>query len=150
MTPHSPGHKAPSTTAMPGTSAGTVSARCRILIADDDQNCRDLITIALTAPGTQLLAAANGGELLEVLAEHGPFDLIVTDIDMPWMQGLQVLASCREAELQTPVLVVTGLSRPDLPAAVAKLGRSRLLTKPFTVADLRAAIAELVGEAADG
>ncbi len=115
----------------------------RILIADDDVNCRALLLIGLAAPGTELAVATDGGELLDAIAEHGPFDLIVTDIDMPWMQGLQVLASLRAAELTTPVVVVTGLTRPDLPAAVARLGRTRLLRKPFTICDLRAAIAEL-------
>ncbi len=122
----------------------------RILIADDDADCLALLELALTAPDTIVMAATNGGELLELIAEHGPFDLIVTDINMPWMEGLQVLASVREAGLGTPVLVVTGVTRPHLTDAVARMTHARLLRKPFTVAQLREAVAALARSEAEG
>ena len=115
----------------------------RILIADDDPDCCKLLVLALQAPGTTLSVATDGGELLDQVAEHGPFDLIITDINMPWMQGLQVLASFRAAGLATPVLVVTGMPRADLPESIARMGHAGLLPKPFTVEQLRSAIAVL-------
>jgi DNA-binding response OmpR family regulator len=59
------------------------------------------------------------------------------------MEGLQVLASIREAGLPTPVLVITGLTRPDLEASVERMGHASLLRKPFDAEKLRGAVAAL-------
>jgi DNA-binding response OmpR family regulator len=122
-----------------------VVAVIRILVADDDPNCRELVARALYGPGTEVVTANDGGELLELTAddEHA-LDLIVTDINMPWMEGLQVLASIREAGLTTPVLVITGVTRPDLETSVDRMGRAGLLYKPFDAEQLRNAIADLL------
>jgi CheY-like chemotaxis protein len=116
----------------------------RILVADDDPDCRELVARALGGPGTEVCMATDGGELLELTADDGGLDLIVTDINMPWMEGLQVLASIREAGLHTPVLVITGVTRPDLETSIDRMGRAHLLYKPFDVDQLRNAIADLL------
>lgn len=67
---------------------------------------------------------------------------------MPWMEGLAVIRTARTAAIQAPVLVISGLSRPDIPATVAGLGNAKLLRKPIAVAELREAVAELLGRAA--
>jgi DNA-binding response OmpR family regulator len=129
-----------------GAQHRPVVSKIRILVADDDPNCRELVARALGGPGTEVLTATDGGELLELTAddEH-VLDLIVTDINMPWMEGLQVLASIREAGLTTPVLVITGVTRPDLETSIDRMGRARVLYKPFDVDQLRNAIAVLLG-----
>lgn len=96
------------------------------------------------------MPAATGGELLETIANAGPFDAIVTDISMPWMSGLQVMQSARTAGLPVPVVVMTGLRDSDLPERVAALGaRAVLLYKPFSIGALfgalRTCLAPLVG-----
>jgi len=125
----------------------TVATHTRILVGDDDPDTLELIELAVQGPGVELYMAIDGMELLELIAECGPFDLIVTDINMPWIEGLQVLASIREAGLETPVLVVSGLDRPDLSATIARMGNATLLRKPFEIADLRRAITALLGRA---
>lgn len=116
----------------------------RILVADDDANCRELVVHALGGGHAEICTASDGGELIELTSDDRDPDLIVTDINMPWMQGLQVLASIREAGLTTPVLVITGLTRPDLPRSIERLGHTKLLYKPFGVEQLRSAVAELL------
>jgi putative two-component system response regulator len=116
----------------------------RIVIADDDPDSLDLLRLALGNPQIEICEAVNGAELVDLLAEQGPFDLVVTDVHMPWMEGLQVLLSARAAEIHTPVLVITGLTRPDLQTKVDRLGNAKLLRKPFGVSELRAAVAELM------
>jgi CheY-like chemotaxis protein len=125
-------------------TTATVPTHTRILIADDDPDTLELIELAVAGPGVEIYRATDGLELLELIAEREPFDLIVTDINMPWIEGLQVLASIREAELETPVLVVTGLDRPGLTDTVARMRYAMLLRKPFEIADLRRAIAALL------
>jgi CheY-like chemotaxis protein len=116
----------------------------RIVIADDDPDSVDLLRLALGGPQIEICEAANGADLVDLLSESGPFDLIVTDVLMPWMEGLQVLYSARAAEIHTPALVITGLTRPDLQAKVDSLGNAKLLRKPFGIPELRAAVADLV------
>ena len=115
--------------------------RPRALVADDDAELLSLVTRALRHLGTDVTAVASGGELLEKVANEGPFDVIVTDISMPWMTGLQVMHSARAAGLPVPVVIMTALRDPTLPEQVASLGaRAELLHKPFSIEELEAAL----------
>jgi DNA-binding response OmpR family regulator len=116
----------------------------RIAIADDDPDSLELLRLALGSPVTKIYEATNGVELVQLLAKSDPFDLVVTDVLMPWMEGLQVVRSARAAEDMTPVLVISGLTRPDLQARVDGLGNAKLLHKPFGITELRAAISALI------
>jgi two-component system cell cycle response regulator CpdR len=128
-----------------GTRAAndTVSV-ARVAIADDDADALDLLGEALRPLTVQVDRASSGAELVVLLAEHGPFDLVVTDIGMPWMEGLAVVRSARASEIETPVLFVSGIARPDLEASVARLGNARFLRKPIVISDLRNAVSEML------
>jgi CheY-like chemotaxis protein len=120
----------------------------RILVADDDADLRMAATSALEADGAEVVAVASGAELVQQLAEEAPFDLLVTDVAMPWMSGLQVTLSARRAGLSLPVIVMTALRDADLPARVAALGGPvQLLRKPFSLAELQATVASMLGRA---
>jgi len=113
----------------------------RALVADDDVEMLSLVSHALRNFGADVVAVTSGGELLEKLANDGAFDVIVTDISMPWMSGMQVMHSARTAGLPVPVVVMTALRDPTLPAQVMSLGaRAELLQKPFSIAELFAAL----------
>lgn len=117
----------------------------KVVIADDDPETLDLLGDILSSPTTAIYKAASGSELVMLIAQQGPFDLIVTDVDMPWMNGIDAIRSARGSEVQSPVLVISGLSRPDLAADVERLGNARLLRKPICVSALRKAVSELLG-----
>jgi len=128
-------------------------AKLRALVADDDAGLLSLITEALEQFGADVVAVTSGHELLDKVANHGPFDVIVTDISMPWMTGLQVMHSVRTAGLPVPVVVMTALRDPTLPEQVSSLGvRAELIHKPFAITDLfgalRRCLADAPGEAA--
>lgn len=113
----------------------------KVLVADDDPEMLEVLAEAVKRPGVAVLQASTGGELLDRLAEEGPFDLIVTDISMPWMSGLQVANSARTAGVGTPVIVVTGDKDPTLDDQVSALGgHVRLLRKPVALHDLEEAV----------
>jgi CheY-like chemotaxis protein len=119
----------------------------RILVADDDPDVLSDIAAAIEDLGATVTRAASGAELIEHLGEDAPFDLVVTDVAMPSMTGLQAMQSTRYAGLATPVLVMTALRDPELPAQVQALGdKALLLQKPFGLADLERAIAQLIPE----
>jgi DNA-binding response OmpR family regulator len=116
----------------------------RIAIADDDPDSLALLRLALGSPVTEIREATNGVELVQLLLENDPFDLVVTDVLMPWIEGLAILRSARRADVMTPVLLITGLTRPDLESAVDRLGNAKLLHKPFGISELRAAAHDLM------
>jgi len=76
----------------------------RVLVADDDPLLLATVADALTHLGGNVTSAASGAELIEQMANEGPFDLVVTDISMPWMNGLQAMQAARTAGLGTSVI----------------------------------------------
>jgi two-component system response regulator TctD len=117
----------------------------RILVADDDLVLLGFVADAFEHAGALVTRAANGVELIERLSHDVPYALVVTDISMPWMSGLQVLQTARFVGLQTPVIVITGLRDELLPAQIGALGqRVALLPKPFDVDALYALATSLL------
>jgi CheY-like chemotaxis protein len=114
--------------------------RARVLVADDDPQLLDAVTEAFTRLDADVVRASSGADLIEQLATAGPFDLVVTDISMPWMSGLQAIRSTRAAGLPTSVIFMTALSDPRIPAQVKALGSNAvLLRKPFELGELASA-----------
>jgi CheY-like chemotaxis protein len=117
----------------------------RILVADDDPEVLSDVAAALEDLGATVARAASGAELIEHLGEDDPYDLVVTDVAMPWMTGLQAMQSTRYAGLATPVIVMTALRDPEIPAQVQALGdQALLLQKPFGLGELARAIGKLI------
>ena len=113
----------------------------RVLVADDDPDLLETVAAALSAAGATVVRASSGAELLERVAEDGVFDLVITDVSMPWMTGLQVAHSMREVGLAIPLVVMTGVRDSTLPERVRSLGEDvTLLRKPFDLEQLRAAV----------
>lgn len=113
----------------------------RVLVADDDPEMLEMVAgIAKRELHAEVTRAASGDELLERLAEH-EWDLIITDISMPWMTGLQVMHSVRTAGLPVPVVVMTALQGAEIADQVDALGdRARLIRKPFSFDELLHAV----------
>jgi CheY-like chemotaxis protein len=120
-------------------------ARPRILVADDDPELLTTVADALERMGADVVRAGTGAELVRRLVEHGPFDLVVTDIFMPWMDGLQAMRLVRYAGLAPALIFITGLTDDSLTDRVAALGRRTvLLRKPFELAKLESTVHELL------
>jgi CheY-like chemotaxis protein len=118
-------------------------ARTNIVVADDDADMRELMKVALS--GFDVFEACSGIELLEVLADDARFDLIVTDVDMGWFDGIQAAATARTAGLRAPIVVITGMAGAAVADRVARIPGAVLLRKPFSVAELVALVVRLTG-----
>jgi DNA-binding response OmpR family regulator len=119
----------------------------RVLVADDDHELLDAINDGLARLGADVTCSRNGAELIENLADRGPFDLVVTDIAMPWMTGVQAIHAARTAGLGTSVIVMTALRDESIPARVQALGKNAaLLYKPFALAELEALALRLLAQ----
>jgi two-component system copper resistance phosphate regulon response regulator CusR len=115
----------------------------RILIVEDDRDIADFVKKALKGE-SHAVDIATDGIAGERLASTEPYDLIILDIMLPKKEGIAVLKSLRQAEIQTPVLVLT--ARGEVPDRVAGLdaGADDYIKKPFALAELRARVRALL------
>jgi DNA-binding response OmpR family regulator len=113
----------------------------RLLVADDDVDFLDAVTLAAEYVDLEVVRATTGDELLAALADDGPFDAILTDIAMPWMTGLHVIHSARRSGWRQPVIMMSGFYDPVILGQVAELGEHvSFLLKPFTLRELYTAL----------
>jgi CheY-like chemotaxis protein len=101
-----------------------------LLIVDDEAFLRDVLAARLKNFGAKILTAENGQVALDILKAH-PVDAVLTDIDMPVMNGLELLAHMREMGLVTPVVILTGVGDQTNTLTALRLGATDLLDKPF-------------------
>ena len=120
----------------------------RILIAEDDEAVRALVARALLENGHDVVTAADGGAALETLTrEHGRFDLLLTDIKMPVMDGIALaLAAARDHPAMT-ILLMTGYADQRERAHGLDALIHDVITKPLSVAGIRAAVDEALATA---
>ena len=112
----------------------------RVLVADDDTDMLAALSDAMASLGFDVRSVDSGAGLIDCLANDGPFDLIVTDISMPWMDSLKTLRSIRSAGVTTPVIVITALTDEQIPNRVQALGGNAILVrKPFDLDELAVA-----------
>ncbi len=117
----------------------------RVLAADDDPQLLEAIVASLEQLDVDVVCARNGAEVIDRLADSGPFDLVVTDIAMPWMTGLSSLRAARTAGLGMPVIVITALADKAIPREVKALGANvTLLRKPFELSGLKSVAEKLL------
>ncbi len=117
----------------------------RILIVDDEDSMRALVARAIGMDGHDTVTASDGGEALELLvAEAGTFDLLLTDIKMPVMDGIALaLAAARDFPDLT-ILLMTGFADQRERASNLEAIIHDVITKPFSVADIRTAVADAI------
>ena len=102
--------------------------RRRVLVVDDSPIVRDLLMELLSSVGLEVRSATDGAAALEALAEQ-PADLIVSDVEMPGMDGFELLRQLRERAIQVPVVMVTTRGSVSDRALAAELGADALIVK---------------------
>jgi len=108
----------------------TKSSPTRVLLADDDESLRRVQEYQLTKAGFAVTTCADGKAALEEFREN-LHDLVVTDIRMPGLDGLELLQRLRAISPETPVIVITGHGTVDTAVQAMKEGAFDFLTKPF-------------------
>ena len=120
-----------------------------ILVADDDPAVRDYLHRSLAQAGYEVTVAANGKEALQLFSSRS-FDLVITDILMPDCDGLEVLLHIRQVRPKVPVVAITGAENELFGHNAAGLGALFVLPKPFTGAELHAAVRRALSPPGDG
>lgn len=111
------------------------ASRPRLVVADDNQLLRDILTAHLTKEGYTVRGAEDGEAAWKSLTAE-PFDLLVTDLEMPYLNGFELIRRMRTNDLAQPAILVSGNLPVMTPDMVALLNPGDALAKPFTLPDL--------------
>ena len=116
----------------------------RILIVEDTPLMRDSLVDVLSAAGHDVATAANGAEALEIVADGSAFDVIVTDIIMPEMDGIQTIIEIQSMQPGARIIAISGgsarMEKTQGLDTARRLGAVAVLEKPFEVDTLLTAI----------
>jgi len=115
----------------------------RILLAEDEEALRAFITRALVQDGHEVVATADGGEALDALTrDKGNFDLLLTDIRMPVMDGIALALAAARDHPELMILLMTGYADQRERAHGLDALIHDVITKPFSLSDIKKAVAE--------
>jgi excisionase family DNA binding protein len=124
---------------------GAAPSRSRVLVVDDEAAIRDLLSKTLALAEYEVDVAPDGRAALERLRTL-PYDLLITDLKMPGIDGLAVIREARRYRPDLPVIIITGFSTEASAIEAINLGVSGYLTKPFRVPKVLATAAKALGE----
>ncbi len=112
-----------------------MSIKNTVLVVDDDSSTRSMIVDALESTGIFVIEAENGLDALKLFRAH-PCNLIISDIKMPGMSGLDLLIKVMESNPGMHMIMITGFPTLDLTVSVIKTGAVDLMAKPFDIDEL--------------
>ncbi|HET7817554.1 MAG TPA: ATP-binding protein [Sphingomicrobium sp.] len=124
-------------------AARTKGERLKVLLVDDDDSVRAVCSAMLEDIGCKVVPAATGAEALALLSD-GDFSLLLTDIAMPVMSGVELAHRAREIRPSMPVLFATGYA--DIDAFGERLSEERVVRKPYRLAELAARLHEAIAQ----
>jgi two-component system response regulator PilR (NtrC family) len=107
-----------------------------VLVVDDEQSMRDFLAILLKKEGHEVTLAENGAAALKAVQSE-IFDLVISDVKMPGMSGIDLLKSIKEFSPETIVVLVTAFAAAESAVEAMKLGASDYIIKPFKVDELK-------------
>ena len=113
----------------------------RILVVDDERSMRELLAIVLQREGYDVVCAENGRAALDVLGRR-PIDLLISDIKMPDMSGVDLLRAAKEADVSIAAIMMTAFASTETAVEAMRLGACDYLIKPFDVDELKLKVRE--------
>jgi excisionase family DNA binding protein len=128
-------------------AAAPAPGRARILVVDDEETIRELLSKTLALADYEVDVAPDGKTGIDRMRII-PYDLLITDLRMPGVDGLTVIREARRLKSDIPVIIVTGYSTEASAIEAINLGVQGYLTKPFRVPRVLAAAAKALGETA--
>jgi two-component system response regulator PilR (NtrC family) len=115
----------------------------RILVVDDERSMRELLAIVLRREGYEVLLAENGRAALDVL-EREPVDLLISDIKMPDMSGVEVLRAAKKVDQDILGIMITAFASTETAVEAMRLGACDYLSKPFDIDLLKMKVREKI------
>ena len=125
---------------------GSSARPIRILVVDDEQMVRDLLQKILTADDYDVITAVNGRQAMMLIVRER-FDLIITDIAMPEMDGIEVLRAVKEIDSSLPVILISGYPSAEKAVRLTNMGAAEFIAKPFNLDIVKLTVAKVLEEA---
>jgi DNA-binding NtrC family response regulator len=122
-----------------------VGVRMKILVVDDEEGARELFNTILSDEGYEVALAVNGSEALSRI-KGGGYDLVVTDIKMPGMDGLQLLQEIRKTGSNVDVIMVTAYGEVESYLRAMSLGAAEYINKPIRIKELKRIVHKVLTE----
>ncbi|MBL4740674.1 MAG: response regulator [Sneathiella sp.] len=116
-----------------------------ILLAEDDSSVRYFLARSLENAGHEVMAFADGEDAVPVL-DAGPFDLLITDIVMPGMGGIELARLAKKVRSSLPVIFITGFSAVNVEALDSAEGINQMISKPFHLNSLVEAVDRVLSD----
>jgi len=110
-----------------------------VLVVDDEPGMREFLEIMLTKEGYEVSIASNGEEAIEKIGKES-FDLAIVDIQMPGINGIEVLRNTREKNYNTTIIMITAFASHESAIEAMKLGAYYYITKPFKIDEIKLVI----------
>ena len=139
------GGRAEARMAEAGATASLESVGRRVLVVDDEESIRELLTKTLALAEYEAQAVSDGKAGLELLRRE-PWDLLIADLRMPEMDGLSLIREARRLHPRLPVIIITGYSSESSAIQAVNLGVVGYLVKPFRIPHVLSAVAKALGE----
>ncbi len=119
----------------------------RVMLVDDDDIVSDAVSTILSARGWVVITFDNAESAIEELRLSADrYDVLVTDINMPGLSGIDFLKGAREASPRIPVIMITGYPSIDVTVEALKYGANDFLTKPFSINELESSLSKVLSE----
>ena len=115
----------------------------RVLVVDDERSIRISLKIGLEKLGLEVFVAESGEEALEIFERDGP-DLVILDINLPGMNGIEILKRIKSLSPTTTIIMITYMTDVKLAVEAMKIGAYDYFTKPFNLADINKSIKEII------
>lgn len=112
----------------------------KILVVDDDAETRDLLREFFSIHGYDIKTAVDGSEALGIIAEDGSIDIVILDVFIPLVGGMEVLREIQSRSSGPGVILLTGLADKEIARDAQRLGAFEYILKPVDLARLRAAV----------
>lgn len=116
----------------------------RILVVDDEALILNMLNDYFSSLSYQVIKASNAEEAMSILNNERDISLIITDIDLPGISGIELLKITRETFPEIPVIIITGLKTLDFAISAIKHGAHDYITKPFELGDVRKVVEKVL------
>ncbi|MEW6419902.1 MAG: response regulator [Nitrospirota bacterium] len=113
----------------------------KVLIVDDNEHIRKLLSDFFSFSGYEVIMASNGKEALDILKDKA-CNLLITDLNMPEMDGIELVVKIRNFNISLPII---GMSFEDKESEFLKAGANYFLLKPFSIHHLRSIVSSIFG-----
>lgn len=118
----------------------------RILLVDDERGIRVALRRVLAQGGLEVVTAASGEEAVQALGDEAKFDVVLTDLKMPGMHGVELIGVLRSLDPKVPIVVLTGHRDAQATATLRAAGASTCLDKPVEGERLLSTLRDLIAD----